>query len=437
MSTTDQSEVELPTPTVRQLLLLSIPSIIIGVLTALSLWLVDEAADVLHDGIWTSLPQALGIDPNSGWWIFVVLTFTGVAVGLTIWLIPGHGGPDSATTELVSPPMRPVIVPSLALAAILGLAGGVSLGPENPIILINVSLLVWLAARAFKAVPARMVAMMAISGTIGALFGTPVAAALIFTAIMAAVKGGGSLWDKLFLPLVAAAAGSITMTLLAHPSFAIAMPAYTTITGWDVLASLVIAIIATAIGLVAVYLFPLVYRLFHGLRHPLLITVAGGLVLGILGAIGGPITLFKGLSQMNDLVTHRDAYSPGQLALIVVIKLLALLVSASALFRGGRIFPSVFIGAAVGTLAAALVPGIPLQVAVASGVLGLTVAAARDGWVAIFVGVAVTQNLIVLPILCLAILPAWLMVTRAPELLITPRPTITPTSPRAAGGAGR
>ena len=92
---------------------------------------------------------------------------------------------------------------------------------------------------------------------------------------------------------------------------------------------------------------------------------------------------------------------------------------------------------AVGTLAAALVPGIPLQVAVASGVLGLTVVAARDGWVAIFVGVAVTQNLLILPILCLAILPAWLMVTRAPELLITPRPEVTPTSPRAAGGAGR
>ena len=141
MSTTDQGEVELPTPTVRQLLLLSIPSVIIGVFTALALWLIDEAADILHDGIWSSLPKALGIDPNSGWWIFLILTCTGVAVGLTIWLIPGHAGPDSAQTELVSPPMSPVIVPSLALAAILGLAGGVSLGPENPIILINVSLL--------------------------------------------------------------------------------------------------------------------------------------------------------------------------------------------------------------------------------------------------------------------------------------------------------
>ena len=437
MTTSDAAEAELPTPTVRQLLLLCIPSVVIGVFTALTLWLVDEAADLLHDGLWSALPDALGVDPDSGWWIFLILTLTGVAVGLTIWLIPGHAGPDSATTELISPPMPVLIVPSLALAAILGLAGGVSLGPENPIILINATLLVALCSRAFKAVPARLVMMMSISGTIGALFGTPVAAALIFTGILAGVKGGGSLWDKLFLPLVAAAAGSITMTLLAHPSFAIAMPAYTAINGWDVLSALIIAAVATAVGLVAVALFPLVHRLFHSLRHPLLITVAGGAVLGLLGALGGPITMFKGLTQMNELVTDRDDYSAWQVAAIVLIKLVALLVSASALFRGGRIFPSVFIGAAVGVLANALVPAVPLQVAVAAGVLGMTVAAARDGWVAIFVGVAVTQNLIILPILCLAILPAWLMVTRAPELLITPRPTLTPTSPRAAGGAGR
>ncbi|ANF30538.1 ion channel protein [Leifsonia xyli] len=437
MTTSDATQAELPTPTVRQLLLLCIPSVAIGVFTALTLWLVDEAADLLHDGLWSALPHALGVDPNSGWWIFLILTLTGVAVGLTIWLIPGHAGPDSATTELIAPPMPVLVVPSLALAAILGLAGGVSLGPENPIILINATLLVTLCSRAFKAVPARMVMMMSISGTIGALFGTPVAAALIFTGILAAVKGGGSLWDKLFLPLVAAAAGSITMTLLAHPSFAIPMPAYTAITGWDVLSALIIAAVATAVGLVAVVLFPLLHRLFHSLRHPLLITIAGGVVLGVLGALGGPVTMFKGLSQMNELVTNRADYSTWQVAAIVLIKLAALLVSASALFRGGRIFPSVFIGAAVGVLANALVPAVPLQVAVAAGVLGMTVAAARDGWVAIFVGVAVTQNLIILPILCLAILPAWLMVTRAPELLITPRPAITPTSPRAADGAGR
>src|SRR3954469_7550216 len=311
MSSTGQQE--LPAPTPRNLALLSIPAVLIGVISALALWAVEEVAGVIEDGIWTALPNALGIDPSSGWWIFLILTVTGFAVGLTVWLVPGHAGPDSATTELVAPPLRIAVVPSLALAAILALAGGVSLGPENPIIAINASILVALVGRLWKAVPAQLVVLMAASGTIGALFGTPVAAALVFTGIVAAIRGGGSLWDKLFLPLVAAAAGSLTMTFLAHPDLAIPMPAYTQVTGWDVLAALIIAAVATAVGVLGAALFPLLHRLFHGLRHPLLITLAGGLVLGVLGAIGGPITLFKGLSQMEQLVVNRADYSPGQL----------------------------------------------------------------------------------------------------------------------------
>ena len=66
--------------------------------------------------------------------------------------------------------------------------------------------------------------LLASSGTIGALFGTPVAAALVLTGTVAAVKGGGSLWDKLFLPVAAAAAGSVTMHLLGGQSIAFHLP---------------------------------------------------------------------------------------------------------------------------------------------------------------------------------------------------------------------
>ena len=51
--------------------------------------------------------------------------------------MPGHGGPDSATTELIGRRCRCAVLPGLALVTVLGLAGGVSLGPENPIIAIN------------------------------------------------------------------------------------------------------------------------------------------------------------------------------------------------------------------------------------------------------------------------------------------------------------
>ncbi len=419
----------------RTLVALAIPAVLIGVVSGLVLYGLDEVSALIDDGVWTNLPKALGIDGSSGWWIFGVLTLTGLAVGLVVWLVPGHGGPDTATTELTAPPLKLGVLPSLIVVTILGLAGGVSLGPENPIIAINTGIMVALVARLWPRIPSDLILLITVAGTIGALFGTPVAAALIFTGIVAALKTGGALWDRLFLPLVAAAAGSITMTLLNHPTFLVPMPAYTTIRPVDLLSGLIIGVCATAVGLVAVFLFPLVHRLFHRIGHPVVYITLGGAVLGVLGAIGGPITMFKGLAQMSELVQGRAEFSGWQLLGIVAIKVVALVVAASAGFRGGRIFPAVFIGAAVGVLANAVVPSVPLAVAVGGGILGLTLAIARDGWVALFVAAAVTGSAAMLPLLCLIVLPTWLMVSRAPMMLIpaaeppvAEKPSPSPTS---------
>ena len=162
------------------------------------------------------------------------------------------------------------------------------------------------------------------------------------------------------------------------------------------------------IGLAMLYVLPFVYRAFHALRYPIIITTVGGLVLGILGFIGGPITMFKGLAQMGELLQNADDYDAGQLAVISGIKIVALLVAACALFRGGRIFPATFIGAALGLLGNTLFPSIPLGLAVACGIIGILVVVARDGWLALFVAAAVAGDLTLLPMLCMIILPAWL-----------------------------
>jgi H+/Cl- antiporter ClcA len=410
-----------PQLTVRRLVLLSIPALVIGVLSALSLWLLDLIAEQLDGVLWTSMPKALGIAPDAPWWIFAVLTATGIAVGLVVWLVPGHAGPDSATTELAEKPLQLWVLPGLAVVVILGLAGGVSLGPENPIIAINISLAVALIARVTKAVPPELIGALAISATIGALFGTPVAAALVFTGMVGEFKMGGSLWDKLFLPLVAAGAGSVTTFLLGGGfGSAATLAPYGSPQPFDLLLGAIVACAAAAFGLVGVYLFPLVHRAFHALRHPLIYIALGGVVLGLLGMIGGPITLFKGLEQSGELLADPDAYSPGELTVILLVKLAALVVAASAGFRGGRIFPAVFLGVAFGMLGSALLPELALSLAVACGVLGLLLAIARDGWVALFVAVAMVGDVTVLPMLCIIVLPAWLVVTWAREMLITP-----------------
>ena len=104
-----------------------------------------------------------------------------------------------------------------------------------------------------------------------------------------------------------------------------------------------------------------------------------------------------------------------------MIKLAALVVAASAAFRGGRVFPATFIGVAIGMLGHALIPGLPLGLAVACGLIGMLLVATRDGWLSLFMAAGVSGDIALLPWLCVIILPAWLLVTRAPELRIVPR----------------
>ncbi|BDV32192.1 ion channel protein [Microbacterium terricola] len=409
----------LGSPTRGHLIALTVPALLIGLISGGMLALVDVIAHGIQHVLWETLPHAWGADPDSGWWIFGTLTVIGVLVGLVIWLVPGHAEPDSATVELAVPPQPLWAVPGIALATVLTLAGGVSLGPEGPIIAINVSLCAWLMTRLWHAFPPQLAVILASSATIGALFGTPVAAALVLTGTLAALPGKGSLWDRLFLPLVSAAAGAMISNLLGAGMGELGGFGEYTPRPIDLLWGAIIATVSAAFGLIAVYGLPVLHRFARRvLRHRFLVPAVGGVLLGILGAIGGPITLFKGLDQSATLLAAHDEVTGWQLVVILVVKMAALLVAAAFSFRGGRVFPAVFLGVAAGMLGQVLLPDTPLSLAVAAGVIGLTLAIARDGWIALFVAVAMVGDVSMLPVLCVIILPAWLVVTASPDMIV-------------------
>ncbi|MEU9676061.1 ion channel protein [Streptomyces parvus] len=388
-----------------------LPAIAVGVVCALILLGVSLLAERLQDVLWESLPDALGVGRFSSLWMVAMLTATGLAVGLVLRAVPGHGGPDPATTGLVDAPMRPGIVPGLLLVTVLALAGGVSLGPENPITAANIALAFWLGRRFAPGAPGEVWVALAAAGTIGALFGTPVAAALILSEVLASQPGPGAFWDRLFAPLAAGTAGALTMSLIAEPSFDLSLPAYTGPHWGDLLSALLIASSGALLGLLAVYAFPVAHRVFAALRHPVLALTAGGLVLGLLGALGGHLTLFKGLDEVKTLAGDPDGWSAGEFAGMAIVKMAALVIAATCGFRGGRIFPAVFAGTALGLCAHALVDAVPPSLAVSCAVLGVLLAVTRQGWVSLFTAAVLVGDTSVLPLLCAATLPAWLLVT--------------------------
>lgn len=403
-------------PRARTMLLLSLPAVAIGIASSLILIVVMKIASVLQNLLWQRLPGTLGIAQDSPLWIIGVLTLTGIAVGLVIRFSQGHAGPDPACEPLIGAPVPPSALPGLIVALILGLAGGVSLGPEHPIMTVNIALAVAIGARLLPRVNRMEWTILASAGTIGALFGTPVAAALIFSQTL----NGSSevpLWDRLFAPLMAAAAGALTTGLFFHPHFSLPIAHYGQMEMIDILSGAIVAAIAIAAGMVAVWCLPRLHAMMNQMKNPVLVLGIGGFILGILGVIGGPVSLFKGLDEMQQMVANQ-AFSTSDYFLLAVIKLAALVVAAASGFRGGRIFPAVFVGVALGLMLHEHVPAVPAAITVSCAILGIVLVVTRDGWLSLFIAAVVVPNTTLLPLLCIVMLPAWLLLAGKPMMMV-------------------
>lgn len=402
-------------PRARTMLLLSIPALILGVASSLVLIVVMKFASILQSILWQRLPGSVGIAADSPLWIMLTLTLTGVLVGLVIRYSTGHAGPDPATEPLIGAPISPVALPGLIIALVLGLAGGVSLGPEHPIMAVNIALAVALGRRFFPRIGALDWTILASAGTIGALFGTPVAAALIFSQTLSG-SNDTPLWDRLFAPLMAAAAGSLTTSLFFHPHFSLPIAHYTQMRIVDIFSGAVVAAIAIAAGMVAVWCLPRLHALLHHLKNPVLILGVGGFLLGLLGVMGGPLTLFKGLDEMQQMA-FSQTLGTTDFFMLAVIKLAALVIAAASGFRGGRIFPAVFIGVALGLMLHAHVEAVPAAITVSCAILGLVLVVTRDGWLSLFMAAVVVPDTTLLPLLCIVMLPAWLLLAGKPMMV--------------------
>lgn len=402
-------------PRARTMLLLSIPAILIGIASSLVLIVAMKIAAILQSILWSDLPAHVGIAADSPLWIIAILTLTGIAVGLVVRFSPGHGGPDPATESLIGAPIATNALPGLLAALILGLAGGVSLGPEHPIMVVNIALAVALGSRLFPRVSSLDWTILAASGTIGALFGTPVAAALIFSQTLNS-SSDVPLWDRLFAPLLAAAAGALTTGIFFHPNFTLPIPHYPHLRIVDIISGAIVTLIAIAVGMVAVWCLPRLHALIHRLKNPVLMLGIGGFLLGILGVIGGHITLFKGLDEMQQLASSQTL-GAGDFLLIAVVKLAALVLASARGFRGGRIFPAVFVGVSLGLMLHAHVEAVPAAITISCAILGLVLVVTRDGWLSLFMASVVVPDTTLLPLLCIVMLPAWLLLAGKPLMI--------------------
>ena len=327
----------------------------------------------LEHWLWVSLPASMGLS-TPPWWLIVALPVVGaVLVWAASTFLPGHGGHEPIY-GLSMDPTPANYAAGVALAALASLAFGAVLGPEAPLIALGSIVGVVVARWARVEGKSRQVLSMAGSMTaISALFGGPLVAGVMVTE--AGLSLGAALVPALLPGLLGAAIGytlivgygswtGIPVEGLTVPD----LPDYATTRVVDLLAAvvigLIVAILVPAVRIIAHRLVVLRGRVGLG---P--VVVAGGLAIGVMAAViqaaGGNYEdiLFSGQTSIPTLLAASGAWG---LVAVLLVKALAYAISLGTGFRGGPVFPAIFLGTAVAVVVGNLI-GMSPTAAVAIG----------------------------------------------------------------------
>ena len=343
----------------------------------------------IQEYLFDDLPQDVFAGDVPAWWPVPWLVLCGLLTGMTIRYLPGNGGHSPAFGFHTGggPPVDKEL-PGIALAALTTLSLGAVLGPEAPLIAIGGGLAALTVHLLKKDAPPMAVTVMASAGSFAAistLLGSPVLGAFL---IMEAAGIGGATLSLVALPgLLASGVGALVFVGLDNwtglGTFSLALtsvppavdPTVATM-AWAVVMGAGGALLGWVIRWIGLSLRPVVHL------NRVLVTAGLGLVIGLTAMAYQLISdnsftqvLFSGQEDLPDLVEHAADYSIGVLILLAVCKTLVYGLSLSA-FRGGPVFPAMFIGAVLG-IAASHLPGMSLAPAIGMGIGAMCTAMLR------------------------------------------------------------
>jgi H+/Cl- antiporter ClcA len=400
-----------------------------------------DLVEWLQGQLFESLPKSLGFASVPSWWPVPILAASGLLTALAIRHLPGTGGHSPADGLRMGGVTQPSELPGVLLAALATLALGAVLGPEAPLILLGGGLGVLAVRLSAPRAPEQAVAMMGAAGSFAALsslLGSPLLGA--FLLLEAAGIGGAAAGVVLLPGLLAAGIGTLIFigldALTGLGTFSLALPTLPAFShptgamfGWALAFGLVAALLGHSLRLAALAIRPHVERRMV-LLMPVLGLLIGGLAVAFGQATSHPATevLFSGQTALPGLVAQASGWSTGALVLLIACKGIAYALSLSS-FRGGPVFPAMFIGAA-GGIAAAGLPGLTLVPAVAMGIGAMSAAMLGLPLTATMLATILLgkDGLAAMPVVIVAVVVAYVVTAHLPSL---------PTRPAAADQARR
>jgi H+/Cl- antiporter ClcA len=369
----------------RNYLVLLLLGALVGVPIATVAYLFLGLVSTTQTYVFKDLPENLGFASAPLWWPVVPLALSGLIVGFTLTHLHGTGGHRPAEGFHSGGTTDPADLPGIFLAALATLCLGAVLGPEAPLIAIGTGMGALAVTALKKDAPQTAVAVIGGAGAFAAistLLGSPIVGAFL---LMEAAGLAGAMLDIVLVPgLLAAGIGALIFVGLDNwtgwGSFSLAIPnvpPFHTPTVVEFLWAVAIGVGAALIGglirRAALALQPVVERRRMTLTPVVGVAVAVAAILfEVVTDRSASNVLFSGQEALPKLVADASSWSVGALVALVIFKTLAYCLSLSS-FRGGPIFPSMFIGAALG-MALSHVGGLPMIAGVGIGIGAMTVA---------------------------------------------------------------
>jgi len=341
----------------------------IGIPVSLAALAFLAASHQIGHWLWSDIPAAAGFDAGDWWWVLLVPTVGGLLAGLAVRRLPGNGGHEPLH-GFSADPVVPAAIPGVVLAALATLPFGAVLGPEAPLIAVGSALGLWFA-RVFR-LTGRLAPLASAAGlfaSISALFGNPLLAAFLILEVVGFAGVGAPLAAVVLPGMLSAALGYLVFTGVGDWSGIttttfepLDLPAYDTARVGELLGAVVVGVVLALVVHAVRVLARRVYPLVHS--RPAWGAPAAGLVVGACAVLFGLLTgespgllLFSGETDTGTVVEQAATWGTATLLLLVLLKSIAYAVSLGSLFRGGPVFPALFLGVVAGSLLATLAPG--------------------------------------------------------------------------------
>jgi H+/Cl- antiporter ClcA len=401
---------------------------------------------LLQMWVFDSLPKEIGFSATPVWWPLPPLALAGVLVAVTISYLPGPGGHVPAEGFKAGGAPTPVELPGVIVAALATLSLGVVLGPEAPLIAVGGGLGLLAIKLAKRDAPPTAAIVIASAGSFAAvstLFGSPILGAFL---LMEASGLGGPVLGLVLVPgLLAAGVGTLIFvgldSLTGFGTFSLSIPGLPPFShptgamfGWAIVFGLAASVLGTGIRLLGLAVLPAVER-YRMVLTPVLGLAVAGLAIAFAEGTGRSSTevLFSGQSALPTLVLHAAGWTVGALVLLVVCKSIAYGLSLSG-FRGGPVFPAMFIGAAAG-VAGSHLPGMSLVPGVAMGIGAMATVMLKLPMTSTLLATLLlaSDGINVVPLVIVAVVVAYVATAWLPQ---TPGELDRPTPSRSVDAVG-